>query len=355
MKISIEKTKNPQKIPASTEELGFGKYFTDHMFFMDYNEEKGWHNPRIEPRRPLELDPAAIVLHYGQQVFEGLKAYRGEDDSIYLFRHRKNFERMNRSCKRLVIPEFDIDVVTEGLKELIRLDRDWIPSSEGCALYIRPTIIATDPILGVRPSSTYLFYILCGPVGAYYPEGFNPVSIYVSDKYVRAVAGGTGEAKTAGNYSASLAAQKEAAAAGCSQVLWLDAKERKYVEEVGTMNIFFLIGDELITSPLTGSILPGITRDSVIELAKLWGIKVVERMLSIDEVIEAQKNGSLKEVFGCGTAAIISPVKKFIYKGVEYDVADGGTGELSAKLYKYILDLQYGRIEDKLGWIEKIA
>jgi len=355
MEIKIQKTTNPKKVPSSTEELGFGRHFTDHMFFMNYSEEKGWHNPRIEPRRALQLDPASIVLHYGQQVFEGLKAYRGADEGIYLFRHEKNFERMNRSCKRLVIPTFDVDLVSKGLKELIRLDNHWIPSSDGCALYIRPTIIATDPILGVRPSKNYLFYILCGPVGAYYPEGFNPVSIFVSDKYVRAVVGGTGEAKTAGNYSASLAAQQEAIEAGCSQVLWLDAQEHRYVEEVGTMNIFFRIKDELITSPLTGSILPGITRASVLELARSWGVNVVERMLSMDEIIESQKDGSLKEVFGCGTAAIISPVKKFIYKNVDYVVADGGTGELAARLYQTILDLQYGRTKDTLGWIEKIA
>ncbi|HAA58605.1 MAG TPA: branched chain amino acid aminotransferase, partial [Myxococcales bacterium] len=280
--------------------------------------------------------------------------YRAEGGGINLFRYQKNFERMNRSCKRLQIPALDVEKAIAGLKELIRIDQDWIPTDEGCALYVRPTVIGIDPFLGVRPSSTYLFYILLGPVGAYYPEGFNPISIYVSDNYVRAVAGGTGEAKTGGNYAASLVAQKEAQDAGCSQVLWLDARERKYVEEVGTMNIMFRINDELITSPLTGSILPGVTRDSVLQLAKEWGVHVSERLLSIDEVVEAAKDGSLKEIFGCGTAAIIAPVKQFVYQGETYQVADGGTGELSARLYKTILDIQYGRTAGPEGWVERI-
>ena len=325
------------------------------MFLMDYNPEEGWHHPRIEPLRDLVLHPAAVIFHYGQQVFEGLKAYRGDDDSIYLFRYQKNLERLNRSCERLVIPKIDTEIVTQGLFELIRLDKDWVPKSDGCALYIRPTIIATDPFLGVRPSNTYLFYIIMGPVGAYYPEGFNPVSIYVSEKYVRAVEGGTGEAKTAGNYAASLAAQVEAQRAGYSQVLWLDAKERRYVEEVGTMNIFFRIGNEVITSPLTGTILPGVTRDSVIHILKEWGVKVTERRISIDEVLEAIDKKTLIEVFGSGTAAIISPVKSFYYRGKDYQVADGKTGELSAKLYRYLLDLQYGKIEDPFGWRTKVV
>lgn len=341
-------------LPQDPNQLGFGRYFTDHMFFMDYNPQQGWYNPRIEPRRDLVLSPSTMVLHYGQQVFEGLKAYRGNDGGVYLFRYQNNWKRLNTSCQRMVIPTVDPEIVTAGMKKLIEIDQSWIPKSEGCALYIRPTIIATDPFLGVRPSETYLFYILMGPVGAYYPEGFNPISIYVSDKYVRAVAGGTGEAKTSGNYSGSLAAQKEAREAGCSQVLWLDARERKYVEEVGTMNIFFRIKDELVTSPLTGSILPGNTRNAVLEIAKEWGINIVERKLSIDEVVDAQRNGTLKEIFGCGTAAIIAPVKQFLYKGQEFQVGDGNTGELADRLYKYILDLQYARIEDSHGWREKI-
>ncbi len=357
MEIEIRQISPEQRkeIPTDSSKLGFGQYFTDHMFLMEYSPQEGWHNPRIEPLRDLVLHPAAVIFHYGQQVFEGLKAYRGPDNSIYLFRYQKNIERLNRSCERLVIPKVDPEIVSKALFELIKLDRDWVPSADGCALYIRPTIIATDPFLGVRPSQTYTFFIIMGPVGAYYPEGFNPVSIFVSEKYVRAVEGGTGEAKTAGNYAASLAAQQEAQRAGYSQVLWLDAKERKYVEEVGTMNIFFRINDEVITSPLTGTILPGVTRDSVIQILRKWGVKVVERKLSIDEVIQAIKDKTLREVFGSGTAAIISPVKSFYYRGEDYQVADGKTGELSAKLYRYLLDLQYGKIEDPFGWRVKVV
>jgi branched-chain amino acid aminotransferase len=357
MDIQITTISPDQKktIPRDGSALGFGRHFTDHMFFMNYSSKDGWHNPRIEPHQPLTLDPACMVLHYGQQVFEGLKAYRGADGGVYLFRHAYNFERMNRSCQRMVIPTLDTDTAIAGLKELIRLDQDWIPTDDGCSLYIRPTIIATDPFLGVRPSDTYLFYILAGPVGAYYPEGFNPISIYVSDRYVRAVSGGTGEAKTSGNYAGSLAAQMEAKQAGYSQVLWLDAQERKYIEEVGTMNIFFKIGDKLITSPLTGSILPGNTRAAVIHLAKEWGTPVVERKLSIDEVVETAKSGELQEVFGCGTAAIIAPVKQLSYQDQEYQVGTGETGELAGKLYRYILDIQYAKLDDPYGWREKIA
>jgi len=345
---------NKKTIPTDTASLGFGNYFSDHMFLMEYQRGKGWHNARIEPYRALELDPAAMVLHYGQEVFEGLKAYRGKDGGIYLFRYRDNLQRLNRSCDRMVIPPVDIPFVSEALKKLILLDQDWIPRSHGCALYIRPNVIAVDPFLGVRPAERYLFYIIVGPVGAYYPEGFNPVSIFVSDKYVRATRGGIGAAKTAGNYAASLLAQMEAKEKGYSQVLWLDATERKYVEEVGTMNIFFKIGDEVVTSPLTGSILPGITRDSVIQVLNQWGVKISERLLAIDEVLAAQKDGSLSEVFGTGTAAVISPVGSIHYKGNSYQVADGKTGALSQKLYDHLLALQYGEGQDNFGWVERI-
>jgi branched-chain amino acid aminotransferase len=295
------------------------------------------------------------VLHYGQEAFEGLKAYRGKDGGIFLFRYLDNLQRLNRSCDRLVMPNVDIPFVAEAMKKLVLLDRDWIPGSPGTSLYIRPNIIAADPFVGVRPSNRYLFYIIVGPVGAYYPEGFNPVSIFVSDKYVRAVVGGIGASKTAGNYAASLLAQMEAKERGFTQVLWLDAKERKYIEEVGTMNIFFRFGEEVVTSPLTGSILPGVTRDSVIQVLKKWGARVSERLFSIDDVVAGQKNGTLKEVFGTGTAAIISPVGTIHYKGENYQVADGRTGELSQKLYDYLLGLQYGNEEDPFGWVEKIG
>jgi len=355
IRVSELEPKKRGRKPEDDSKLGFGRYFSDHMFLMNYQTGKGWHSPRIEPRRPLELDPAALVLHYGQEVFEGLKAYRGEGGGIFLFRYRDNIRRFNRSCRRLVIPELDEELFAEGLKKLVLLEKNWIPTSPGCSLYIRPNVIATDAVLGVRPSETYLFYIICGPVGAYYPEGFNPISIYVSDKYVRAALGGIGEAKTCGNYAASLLAQKEAKEQGFSQVLWLDAKERRYVEEVGTMNIFFRIDDEVITSPLTGTILPGVTRDSVIQLLKHWKIKVSERPLAIDEIIAAQKNGRLREVFGSGTAAIISPVGSIRYRGEDFRVADGGTGELSRRLFDYLQALQYGREQDPFGWVERIG
>lgn len=356
MEIEIRKLADDERkpIPKDDMKLGFGKTFTDHMFAMEYDSKEGWHKARIEPYAALELDPACMALHYGQEVFEGLKAYRGAGDGVYLFRHKQNFDRMNRSCDRLVMPELDIDFVSEALKKLILLEKEWIPTTKGCALYIRPTMIATDPFLGVRPSETYLFYIILSPVAAYYPEGFNPVKIHVSRDFVRAVRGGVGEAKAAGNYASSLKAQAKAKELGYTQVLWLDAVERKYVEEVGTMNIFFVLDDELVTSPLTGSILPGVTRDSVLTLAKKWGVKAVERKVSIDEVMEGAKDGRLKECFGSGTAAIISPVKAIAFDGEEVQIGDGTTGPLAQKLYDYILDLQYGEAEDPFGWVERI-
>ncbi len=349
----VEASKGKTK-PKDESKLGFGQVFSDHMFALDYDPDQGWHGARIEPYHSLTLDPACMVLHYGQEAFEGLKAYRGKDDGIYLFRHRDNLARLNRSCQRLVMPTLPVDEISAALKKLVLLDRDWIPTSPGCALYIRPNIIATDPFLGVRPANTYLFYIIVGPVGAYYPEGFNPVKIFVSDNYVRAVRGGVGEAKTCGNYAASLLAQREAKQKGYTQVLWLDGVERKYVEEVGTMNIFFKFGDEVVTSPLTGSILPGVTRDSVIKLLSEWGVPVSERLFSIDEVVAGLDDGTITEVFGSGTAAIISPVKAIAYQGKEYQVADGKTGPLSQKLYDYLLGLQYGQQEDPFGWVERI-
>ncbi len=340
--------------PTDESALGFGRVFSDHMFMMDYDSKRGWYAPRIEPYQKLELDPATMVLHYGQEVFEGLKAYLGKDQGLYLFRYRDNLRRMLRSCERMRIPAFDEDLVAEGLRQLVRLDRDWIPCSEGCSLYIRPNVIATDPFLGVRPSETYLFYIIAGPVGAYYPEGFNPVRIYVSDHYVRAVRGGVGEAKTGGNYAASLAAQVEAKQKGYTQVLWLDAIERRYVEEVGTMNIFFVIDGKVCTSPLEGTILPGVTRDSVIQMCRGWGLEVVERPISIDEVCEKSRTGALTECFGSGTAAIISPVGWISYKGEEYTIGNGETGELSNRLYDTLLKMQYGYGDDPRGWVERI-
>jgi len=353
MEIKITKVEKRKPIPEDDMALGFGKVFTDHMFLMEY-EDGAWKNPRIEPYHQLRLDPAAMGLHYGQEVFEGLKGYRGAGGGIYLFRPDRNIERMNRSNRRLMMPEIPPDLHLDAIKTLVLLERDWIPKTEGCALYIRPTMIATDPFLGVRPSNTYVFYIIVGPVAAYYPEGFNPVSIYTTDKYVRAVRGGVGDAKTAGNYAASLAAQIDAIKAGYTQVLWLDAIEQKYIEEVGTMNIMFKIAGETITSPLTGSILPGITRDSVITLGRDLGYEVSEAPVDVNEMLKDVQSGKISEVFGCGTAAVIAPVGKFGYLDEEYLINDYQVGPVAEHLYQELTDLQYGRIEDRFNWIHTI-
>ena len=343
-----------KKKPDDETRLGFGDIMTDHMFIMDYQAGNGWINPRIEPYGPLSIDPAAMGLHYGQEIFEGLKAYAGTGGGIFLFRARENFERMNRSASRMCMPELDVNSTLNALKALILLDRDWIPKSHGASLYIRPTMIATEPHLGVRPSRQYVFYIIIGPVGAYYKEGLDPVSIYVEDRFSRAAQGGTGDAKVAGNYASSLLAAEEAKKKGFTQVLWLDASEHTYVEEVGTMNMFFVIGDEVITAPLTGSILPGITRKSVIQLTAEWGCTLSERRLSIHDVLAAAEAGSLKEAFGTGTAAVISPVGRITFKGQGYVVGDGAMGKLSRRLYDELIGLQYGDIPDTRGWVERI-
>ncbi len=334
--------------------LGFGQVFTDHMFIMDYAVEEGWHNPRIEPLENLSLSPAAMVFHYGQAIFEGLKVYKTEDGKIQLFRARDNFKRMNRSAAGMCIPQVDIDFVMDALKKLIKLEAHWIPQTLGTSLYIRPTIIATDPFLGVRSSFTFTFFIILSPVGAYYAEGLSPVKIWVSKDHVRAVRGGVGEFKTAGNYAASLIASEKAKKEGYAQVLWLDAIERRYIEEVGAMNIFFLINDELITPNLTGSILPGITRDSVITLAEKWGMPVRQRQISIDEVFEAHDRGELKEVFGSGTAAVISPVGEIKYGDRHISIGEAGPGPVAMKFYHALTDLQYGKSKDSENWTEII-
>ena len=340
--------------PSDYSTLGFGKFFSDHFFATEFDRENDWHLTRIEPSRLLQIDAAAICLHYGQEIFEGLKAYKGKDDGIYLFRWQKNAERMRNSAKRLMMEMIDEDFFGQAIKSLVLLERGWIPDDETCALYVRPTLIATDPFLGVRPGDEYAFYAIVGPVGAYYPQGFNPVPIWVSDEDVRAVKGGLGEAKTAANYAHSLFAQQKAKKLGYTQVLWLDAIEHRWIEEVGTMNIFFRINDVLITPPLHGTILPGITRDSVITIAKDWGVKVEERPISIEEVIEAALSGELQEAFGSGTAAVISPVGLLSYKGREVTINDNKTGEFSQKVYDYLTRLQRGYEEDKFGWVERI-
>ena len=356
MEIKVTKVDPEQMKPKPEDEsqLGFGKIFADHFFIVKYDNEKGWHNASIEPMRPLSLDPASMCLHYGQEIFEGMKAYKGKNDSIYLFRPEENINRMNRSAERLCMAQIDNDLFMDGLKKLVLLEKGWIPRDTGTSLYIRPTMIATEPSLGVHPSSQYIFYIIVGPVGAYYPEGFGPTKIYVSEKYVRAAPGGVGDCKAAGNYAASLYASQEALEMGYTQVLWLDARERKYVEEVGTSNIFFVVGDDLVTPPLSGSILPGIMRNSVMRLAESWGINVLEERLSMDELLRLNDEGILKEIFASGTAAIVSPVGQIYYRGKEYVIGDGNTGRLTEKLYNEILQIQYGEREDPFGWRVKI-
>jgi branched-chain amino acid aminotransferase len=351
--IRIQKTNSPKPKPDQNN-LGFGHYFTDHMFIMDYTDGKGWHDPRIVPYAPLELDPATMVLHYGQAIFEGLKAYKSKEGKIFLFRPFKNMERVNISNERLCIPPIDVDFSVKAVKELVKMDHDWIPSAEGTSLYIRPFIISTDPYLGVKPSSTYKFIIILSPVGAYYPEGINPVKIYVESHYVRAVKGGIGFAKTPANYAASLKAQMVAKEKGYTQVLWLDGVERKYIEEVGTMNVFFKINGEVITPSLEGSILAGITRDSAIELLKSWGVNVSERRITIQEVYDAHAKGLLDEAFGTGTAAVISPIGQLNWDSKLIEVNNGKIGQLSAKLYETITGIQNGTIEDKLNWTVEV-
>ena len=306
--IRIEKTTTPKALPAQDNPLTFGTIFTDHMFVMNYQKGKGWFDPRVVPYQPISLQPSAMVFHYGQEMFEGLKAYRADDGRALLFRPDMNAKRTNNTNKRLCIPEIPVEDFIQAVQAVVKVDEAWIPNKPGTSLYIRPFIIATDPFLGVRPSDTYLFVIILSPVGAYYPEGLNPVKIWIEDDYVRAVKGGIGEAKTGGNYVASMAAQLKAHDEGYSQVLWLDGVERKYIEEVGAMNIFFKINGKVLTPMLNGSILPGITRNSVIALCKEWGYEVEERRISVDELYEASVNGTLEEVWGTGTAAVISPV-----------------------------------------------
>ncbi|MDY6906092.1 MAG: branched-chain amino acid aminotransferase [Thermodesulfobacteriota bacterium] len=354
MELTITKAAKGKPHPDDAE-LAFGTVFTDHMFNMDYTRERGWHNPRIEPYGPFTLSPAAMVLHYGQAIFEGLKAFRTESGGVQMFRPEQNLARLNASARRLCIPAFDEDALMGYLKQLIALDRDWVPAAHGTSLYVRPFIFATDPYVGLRSSYTYRFAIILCPVGAYYPEGFDPVKIWVTRDYVRAVRGGVGDVKTAGNYAASLYATDLAHEEGYTQVLWLDGVEQKYVEEVGSMNIFFVINDELVTPALHGSILPGITRDSVIALARKWGMPVSERRISIDEVFEAGKNGSLTEVFGSGTAAAISPVGVIKCGDEMLTVGDGNAGPMSKKFYQAITDIQYGKAEDTDGWITPVS
>lgn len=349
---TIRSTNLKQK--PNADQIEFGKHYTDHMFIMDYAEGKGWHSPRIVPYAPLELDPAAKAFHYGQTIFEGLKAYRTKDNKIFLFRPDRNFKRLNQSNERIVIPQIDEELALAALIKLVSIDQDWIPSAEGTSLYIRPFIIATEPSLGLAPSNSYKFIIIMSPVGSYYKEGINPVKIAVEEEYIRAAPGGTGEAKTGGNYSSSLIAQEEAEKIGYTQVLWLDGKEKKYVEEVGSMNVFFKINDEIITPALNGSILHGITRDSILQLLRHWNEPVVERKISIDEIYEAHHNGTLEEAFGTGTAAVISPIGELFWKNEKITLNNGEIGTLTKKLYDTLTGIQYGTEPDPFGWIIEV-
>ena len=324
------------------------------MFVMNYEEGKGWFDARIVPFEKISLSPAAMVYHYGQEMFEGLKAYKGDDGKVRLFRPEMNAKRANESNKRLCIPEIPVEDFVQAVSELVKVEQDWIPTAPGTSLYIRPFVIATDEFLGVAPSKTYLFMIIVSPSGAYYSSGLAPVGIWIEDEYVRAVKGGIGFAKTGGNYAASLAAQVKAHDDGYSQVLWLDGVERKYIEEVGAMNIFFKINGKIVTPMLNGSILPGVTRNSVINLCKHWGMEVEERKISVEELLEAQKNGTLEEVFGTGTAAVISPVGKLRYMDDVMVIGDGNIGPVSQKLYDTVTGIQWGKLPDELGWVVEL-
>ena len=349
MNISITKTTCPKEKPDSST-LGFGKIFTDHMFMMDYNSEKGWYNARIIPFAPISFHPASTVLHYGSEIFEGLKAYRRADGKVQLFRPMENIRRLNNSAERLCLPQIPEEDALEALTAFVQCEQDWTPSAPGTSLYLRPFLYGNDETLGVHAVHNATFVIIASPVGSYYKEGINPVKIMIEDQDVRAVRGGTGYAKCGGNYAASNRAGKRAEEQGYSQVLWLDGVERKYIEEVGAMNVMFKIAGEIVTPMLTGSILPGITRKSCIEVLKKEGYTVHERLLSIDELKAAMENGTLEEAWGCGTAAVVSPIGELFYQGVHYPVNNGQIGEVTQHLYDTLTGIQWGRVEDTFGW-----
>ncbi len=351
MKISVIHTPHPKILPNA--ELGFGRYFSDHMFLMNYDEEQGWHNPRITAYDTLGLDPANMTLHYGQTIFEGLKAFRWADGTVSLFRAQDHVKRFSRSAARLCMPAFDEDVVLEGIMRLVDVDRNWAPPQRGTALYLRPTLIADDNALGVRPSKSYLMFVIASPVGNYYAGGSAPTRILVEDRYSRAALGGLGDVKTAANYAASLLAAEQAKQLGFDQVLWLDAATHSYAEEVGTMNIFFVINGVLITPPLGGTILDGMTRRSVLQLAHEWGVPVMERPIAMTEVEAAHDNGTLNEVFGSGTAAVISQVGELSYRNRSLMIEER-PDSLRRRFYDAITGVQYGELEDTHGWTMRV-
>ena len=352
--IKIVRNENPTPKPAPGTALGFGRYFTDHMFEMDYTREKGWYDLRIVPFGNLSLHPAATVFHYGAEIFEGLKAYRRADGQIQLFRPEENIRRMNNSAERLRLPQIDEEIFLEALTKLIDVDRDWVPSESGTSLYVRPFLFGIDEHLGVHSIDAAKFVIVLSPVGNYYAEGLKPVKIMIETDDVRAVRGGTGYAKCGGNYAAANRAGEKAEQLGYSQVLWLDGVERKYIEEVGSMNVMFKIGDEIVTPKLTGSVLPGITRKSCVELMKDMGLNVSERLLDVSELIDACENGKLVEAWGTGTAAVVSPIGKLSYQGKTYVINNNEIGPLTGKLYDILTGIQWGRIEDTKGWTRTV-
>ena len=352
--IKIELREDKREKPQDMSKVKFGKTFSDHMFLMNYDSKNGWHDARVVPHAPIPMDPGAMVFHYAQEIFEGMKAYRTKNGDIQFFRPFENIKRMARSGERVSMPAVDEDMFMAALKKLVEVDKDWVPTDDGTSLYIRPFMIATDVGLGVHASDSYLFCILTCPVGSYYPEGINPIKILIEDEDIRAVRGGTGYAKCGGNYAASIRASVKAGKKGYSQVLWLDGVERKYVEEVGAMNIMFKIDGKIYTPELNGSVLPGITRMSSIELLKSWGYEIIEKLISVDEVIEAAKTGKLEEVWGTGTAAVVTPVGWLTYKDQPFEVKGGKIGEVTQKLYDGLTGIQWGKIEDTHDWIVKI-
>lgn len=335
-------------------QLGFGKIFTDRMLLVEWKVGQGWVDARIKKYEPFQLDPAALVLHYAQEIFEGLKAYRWKDGTIALFRPEMNARRFNHSADRLCMPEIPEELFVSGIEQLVAAEREWVPGAEGTSLYIRPAMIAVEAHVGIKPSDHYYFYVILSPVGAYYANGFNPVKIMVEDHYVRATPGGTGEAKTGGNYASSLKAGLEAKKKGFDQVLWLDGVHKRYIEEVGSMNMFFAYGDTIVTAPLEGSILNGITRDSVLTLAKSLNLKVEERRIDVNDLMADLKSGKITEAFGSGTAAVVTPVGTLSYAGDTVQVGDGGVGKYTQVLYDTLTGIQTGKIEDRFGWIRKI-
>ncbi|MBR2160040.1 MAG: branched-chain amino acid aminotransferase [Clostridia bacterium] len=348
--IKITKSENLKAKPIDESKLGFGKLFTDHMFLMDYNSKTGWTNPRIVPFGDIPTHPASTVFHYGAEVFEGLKAYRAVDGTIRLFRPEENIKRLNDSAERLCLPTIDVEAGVDIITKLVELEKDWVPHQEGTSLYIRPFMYGNDAFLGVHAVDNAVFAVICSPVGAYYAEGLKPVKIAIESQDVRAVRGGTGYAKCGGNYAASLRAGKRAEEKGYSQVLWLDGVERKYIEEVGAMNVVFKINGKIITPKLNGSILPGITRKSCLEVLKDWGYEVEERLISVDELFDAARTGALEEAWGTGTAAVVSPIGKLSYNGEEYVVSNGEIGELTQKLYDELTGIQWGKVKENKGW-----